>query len=486
MRHAFRPLVVFMTKTDIVRGLRELGLLSGDRVLVHSSLAALGDVEGGADTVIDALLEAVGPDGLVMVPTFMANSPFDRKTSATGLGKIADTFWRRPNAIRSLHPTHSVAAIGAGAEDLIRDHEKAPTAYAEDTPYIRLAEMGGKLLLLGVDQDRNTTLHAAEAMSGAAYLDDIEDTYIDDNGKEVTIKIKGMAGPHRNFIALDRLFRERGVMTMGKVGKAVCRLMDMEHMMETALEALDLDPSAVLCENPECADCIMQRGKIKAARLAREDFTLAAVASDISDDAAQVLTAIQGEGISTLEITADEYPAYADLIGEAGVKIVAVRGKISDEKGAELAAKLGVPFIVPAGSVDEIGEASKMSDKGAKVLVENTNAGSSVFREAYAELSNSPGLAFNPANFAAAGEHPFLSVFYRGLLRHQTKHFYMDDGTFGGKPTFPGRGNGEVAEILSMLRCRGYDGVITLRSHGGGAEAFKEAAGWFWRVLDNI
>ena len=151
-------------------GLRQLGLREGDKVLVHSSLSALGRVEGGADTVIDALLETVGPDGLVAVPTFGCEPPFDRRTSATPFGAIADRFWRRATAVRSLHPTHSVAAIGCGAEELVRDHEKAPTAYAEGTPYCKLAMSGGKILMLGVDQDRNTTLHAAEALVGAAYL----------------------------------------------------------------------------------------------------------------------------------------------------------------------------------------------------------------------------------------------------------------------------------------------------------------------------
>ena len=63
-------------KEDIVRGLGELGLRPGDVVLVHSSLSSFGYVEGGADAVIDALLDAVGPEGTVMVPT-LTGSPED-------------------------------------------------------------------------------------------------------------------------------------------------------------------------------------------------------------------------------------------------------------------------------------------------------------------------------------------------------------------------------------------------------------------------
>lgn len=187
-----------LTRADIIQGLKALGLQAGDKVLVHSSLVALGKVDGGPETVIDALLDTVGPEGLVVVPTFACKAPFDRRSSSTALGAIAEALWKRKEAIRSLHPTHSVAAIGKGAAELVKDHEKQPTAYAEGTPYVKIARSGGKILLMGVDQDRNTTLHAAEAIAGVPYMKDIEGTYVDDNGQPVTIPIAAMAGPHRD------------------------------------------------------------------------------------------------------------------------------------------------------------------------------------------------------------------------------------------------------------------------------------------------
>ncbi|MFA6666311.1 MAG: hypothetical protein WCT06_07040, partial [Armatimonadota bacterium] len=65
-------------------------------------------------------------------------------------------------------------------------------------------------------------------------------------------------------------------------------------------------------------------------------------------------------------------------------------------------------------------------------------------------------------------------------------HFYLDDGLFNGTPTLPGQGNGEVKEIISMLRCRGYNGAITLRARSGGIAGFRAAASAFWYLLDNI
>lgn len=476
-----------LTRADIVNGLRDVGLQLGDRVLVHSSLAALGDVDGGADTVIDALIEAVGPDGLVVVPTFACQPPFDRKTSTTPLGSIADQLWRRPNAFRSLHPTHSVAAIGRGAEELLRGHEKAPTAYGEGTPYHTLAVNGGKILLLGVDQDRNTTLHTAEALSGAVYLSDITGTYVDDSGTEVTIPIAAMAGPHRDFIGLDRLFRERGIMTIGRIGSAVCRLIDAGAMLDMTLEALKQDPAAVLCDNPSCADCVMQRGKIKAARLARESFTLAAVFGDISNDVHEVLRALQGEGISAVEVTSAECRAHGVALMGAGVSIVAVQAAANDHRAADLAQDLGVPAIALISTHEDLEDAMRLDKRSeARVLIANAGAPSLFYEGIYADYPDAPRLAFDPARFAGAGEKPFLGVFYRGRLRKQMEHFYIDDGDSNGTWTLPGHGNGEVKEIISMLRCRSYSGVMTLRSPLGGVENFRLTARAFWNLLDNM
>lgn len=477
--------MTMLTRDEIVSGLRALGLREGDRVLVHSSLAALGPVEGGAETVVDALLAAVGPGGLVMVPTFEGKPPFDRRVTPTPLGAIADRLWRRPDAARSLHPSHSVAAIGAGAAELLRGHERAATAYAEGTPYYELAMSGGKVLLLGVDQDRNTTLHAAEALAGAPYLGEIADTYLDDDGRAVTLRIPLMAGPHRDFIGLDRLFRAAGLMRVGKVGKAVCRLMDGKAMLETALEALRRDPAAVLCANPACDDCVQQRAAIKAARLADEDFTLAAVAGDIADDLPTVLAAVRAEGIAALEVTADEYRRYGAELQAAGLRIVALReGMPPSRVAVALAKSLQVPLVLPAAGADDFAAAGRLVAAGATVFIENRGLPAADYAALYQAGGALPGFAFNPGQFVAAGQKPFLQVFTRSVPRRQTAHVYLDDATVDGQPALPGLGNGEVKEIVSMLRCRSYAGALTLRVHARGVAAFRQAAAAFMGLLD--
>ena len=140
------------TQSDIEAGLRGLGLKTGDIVLVHSSLASLGKVEGGAEAVVAAFLAVLGAEGTLVVPTFRS------------LGVITDAVRDRPGAVRSIHPRASVAAIGRHATEICRDHWKAELAHAEGTPYVRISELGGYVCLLGVDQDRNTTLHTVEEL----------------------------------------------------------------------------------------------------------------------------------------------------------------------------------------------------------------------------------------------------------------------------------------------------------------------------------
>lgn len=498
-----------LTRAGIVAGLQALGLGTGDRVLVHSSLSALGHVDGAENAVIDALLEVVGPEGLVAMPTFGGGPPFDRKTTPTSLGHIPDKFWRRAEAVRSLHPTHSVAAIGAGAAELIAGHESAPTAYGEGTPYHRLATSGGKILFLGVDQDRNTTLHTAETLAGAAYLRGIVASYVNDAGEIVTITVAAMAGPHRNFLGMDRLFRERGIMQVGKIGQAVCRLLDGTAMLETALEALERDPAALLCDNQACADCVRQRQTVgltprsdrdfrevireadagspsaKAARLAGEDFTLAAVTADIGEDPEQLFGALRAEGIAALEVTGEEYNRWGHAL-PAGFRIAALRATFDDGVTLGLAEHLGVPLIVGVGDREEYEAAAEMAASGMAVYMQNTWEVSDFYRGLYMSEAGAPPLAFSPARFAGAGEHPFLRVFYRGPIRRHTAYVYVDDALASGTPTLPGRGNGEVKEILSILRCRSFNGVLSVRTHTPGVAAFREAMGAFWRLLDTM
>jgi aminoglycoside 3-N-acetyltransferase len=163
---------VTITKNGIIVKLRELGLKSGDNIIAHSSLSSFGYVEGGADTVVDALTELLTAEGTLIMPSFNHGAAyenggiFDIKTTPTTNGAVAEAFRRRPGVMRSMNPTHSFAAWGKNAERYTAKHHLADSM-GEDSPVGMLWKDGGYCLLLGVDYRANTFHHFVETNTGA-------------------------------------------------------------------------------------------------------------------------------------------------------------------------------------------------------------------------------------------------------------------------------------------------------------------------------
>jgi aminoglycoside 3-N-acetyltransferase len=243
-----------MNKTEISDGLRRLGIVAGDRILVHSSLKSFGRVEGGPDAVIDALLEAVAPGGTVMVPTLTgrredsAEHPpvFDVRNTPCWTGLIPETFRKRADAVRSLHPTHSAAAIGPQAELLTRDHLKSPTPCGPDSPYMRLSDLDGKVIFLGVTLYCCTLLHTVEELARSPYhlMPDPAPARITDyEGNAFTmVVVLHDWNTERRFEAIEPIWLEKGVMTKGRIGPSDIRIVRAKRAIEIALETLKAEP----------------------------------------------------------------------------------------------------------------------------------------------------------------------------------------------------------------------------------------------------
>jgi len=166
-----------VTQADIVAGLRDLGLTRGAGVIVHSSLKSFGRVEGGAGSVIAALMEVLTPAGTLMMPSFNHGRAFaegrpgyyDPRETPTSNGAIPDLFWRMPGVLRSLNPTHAFAAWGANARRYTQFHHRTLTMGPE-SPLGLLWKDGGYGLLLGVGYRANTFHHVVEVAVGAQCL----------------------------------------------------------------------------------------------------------------------------------------------------------------------------------------------------------------------------------------------------------------------------------------------------------------------------
>lgn len=156
-----------ITKNDVFQLLEAHGIQSTDVVTIHAALRAAGPIEGGADGLIDALKDYLC-DGLLLIPTHTwavvnkDNPYFDVRTTVPNIGTLARVAAFRPDAVRSLHPTHSLAVFGKGAREYIEGEEKSETPAPVGGCLSRLYELNGKILLLGVGHERNTYLHSVD------------------------------------------------------------------------------------------------------------------------------------------------------------------------------------------------------------------------------------------------------------------------------------------------------------------------------------
>lgn len=515
-----------LTKQQIIDDLRAIGVGPGMTLMVHSSLSALGHVEGGAQTVIDALLECIGPEGTLAMPAISGGGVFEIDRSPATVGAITEAFRLRPRVKRSFHPTHSACAIGPKADFLLEDTLDQPTAIGTESPWGRLARLPeGHVLLLGVDQDRNTLLHYPEEIVRAPYLNTIERQYRDEAGQVRTKTIELFPGPHRDFIGLEPLLREGKAMRVGRVGDAMARLMHAGTTVEIVTEALRADPAAVLCDNPLCDDCVMQRARIKEHDLEQYDFTASALLDELTDDLEQsrgALMTVRNEGIRTVELGPSlgaqlaaggaGREALLAALEELAMDVSAIHcglapGEIADREVArqrvshasQLARDLGCELVlIPSPPADSASPAeilrSACADVGDGVTVVFENVPGSVWTtgdqcdETLLEVGEQcrVGFAFNPAHFANAGERPFLQTWRSTKLKRFTRIIYITDGGFPGRPRYtpPLEGNGEVKEIVSIFRARTFDGFVTLKmGDRRGAEQFRCQAAAFRRLL---
>ena len=231
-----------VTRAQLAGDLGAMGLQKGDLLYIHSSLRALGFVEGGAETVIDALLETVGPQGTLVVPTFTlvrgmketlegGTHVFDPQTSPSSVGTITNCFRARPQALRSVHPTHSVAALGPLAEHLTATHLEEGNNFGKGTPFEKILENDGKVVGLGVDFSPITFYHVYEEYN----LDKFPGVFLaeplpakiktGDSVREVKIRCHNPEFHKRRIDKVPAIeayfssyYQSQGVAHMGKVG----------------------------------------------------------------------------------------------------------------------------------------------------------------------------------------------------------------------------------------------------------------------------
>jgi aminoglycoside 3-N-acetyltransferase len=259
-RHVLRALSQpHVTQQSLVAALRRLGVKPGGILLVHSSLSALGFVAGGARAVIRALIESIGPEGTLVLPTHSWEQmeggcrTFDVRRTPSCVGVIPEMFRSLPAAIRSLHPTHSVAASGPAASWLVEGHEYARTPCGAETPYLRALDRDCQILFLGVDLRCNTAFHTIEAVAELPYLlnqDPDLFTIIDGRGIAFETSVfRHRPGIPRRFGVLERPLAEAGIVRCGLAGPARTLVIGGASFLDFMMEQVRADPSILLAHD---------------------------------------------------------------------------------------------------------------------------------------------------------------------------------------------------------------------------------------------
>ena len=282
-------------KQQLKDQLESMGLKGDETILIHSSMKSIGEVDGGADTVLDAWMEYF-KDGLLLLPTHTwktvnADNPvYNPQTTPSCVGLLTNMFMKRDGVIRSLHPTHSMAGYGKNAAEYLAGEEYNNTPCTPGGCYDRLRDAGGKVLLVGVGHERNTYIHSVEEVLNVPnrlsdmpmelvieLLKEDKDNKnkklphynradgwkkcIDSNGgydnnnklcrKVYVRKHYNAQQPHisEDFVKLNQIFLDSGVVKKVKFGDADSLLCDAKGMFNVVRQVIAPDPECIVTKD---------------------------------------------------------------------------------------------------------------------------------------------------------------------------------------------------------------------------------------------
>lgn len=251
-------------KSDITDALKRAGLQKGDAVIVHTSLGKIGYVCGGAQAVIEALTGVVGEDGTIMMPTqswknldpetgvhwdadkadwdgIRENWPaYDKALTPTNtMGAVAEMFRSWPGVVRSDHPARSFSAWGKYAEYLTQNHDLSDI-FGDTSPLGKFYELDGKVLLIGVGHDKNTSIHLADAR--AAYPGKhtcIEHSAVTENGKRVWKAYETLFVDGEDFTEIGADFEAAHDVHTVAIGETELKIMKQRELVDFAVEWIE-------------------------------------------------------------------------------------------------------------------------------------------------------------------------------------------------------------------------------------------------------
>lgn len=251
-----------VTKKLLVNDLKELKL-KGEVVIVHSALSKLGWVCGGAVALVEALQKVITAEGTLIMPAhsgdysepkYWSNPPVPKAwyqtireempaykpevTPTRGLGVTPEIFRKFPDVLRSDHPCLSFSAWGKEAETITANH-KLDYALGENSPLASIYEKEGKILLIGVGHDSNTSLHLAEYRADHDLKIKIFGSSIIKNGKNIWAKYQDIEFNDDLFPAIGKEYESEYKFSRAQIGLTEAKLFDQKEIVDFAVNWLE-------------------------------------------------------------------------------------------------------------------------------------------------------------------------------------------------------------------------------------------------------
>lgn len=244
-----------VTQQMVLDSLRALGVKEGDTILTHSSFKSLGGCENGADTVISAMLQAVGEEGTVVFPT-LCQKDWEHvyenwnMDAPSDVGYLTNYFRKLPGAKRSNQATHSVAAIGKHAEYLTETHGQTgrrygifgDTPFSADSPWQKMYEMNTKTIFLGCRIKSCTFHHLAEYILMDEYLEKLkplpEYEALKDRVWDYARWERQGIWPHIKSVYLEEILRKEGKLWETTCGDATLLMVNSRDFVDLAIELM--------------------------------------------------------------------------------------------------------------------------------------------------------------------------------------------------------------------------------------------------------
>lgn len=237
---------------ELVSNFKKIGLSSGDVLLVHSSFKSFGGVEGGPQTVINALRSILTEDGTLIVPTFNYDfcdgKPYDVKKTPSKMGIISELVRTDPNSKRTLEPVFSFAILGKHRDYLANlkyEHSVGP-----DSVFAKLRELDAKIMIIGLSYNESLTffIHIEETQGcDYRYFKEFRGTITGYDGvkqdSKIVLFVRDLERGVQNSVdKMGFIMEQEGIVKKTVIGKSEIKLMKANDVYQRTVKEMKKNP----------------------------------------------------------------------------------------------------------------------------------------------------------------------------------------------------------------------------------------------------